>query len=54
MCRDLLNVEEFSTLTESRVLVDAWNAEYNAVRPHPALGMVTPLAFAPSQNERGE
>jgi putative transposase len=51
MRRDLLNVEEFGTLTEARVLVDAWNDEYNTQRPHRGLGMMTPLAFALSKNE---
>lgn len=54
MRRDLLNVEEFTTLTEARVMVDTFNDEYNTVRPHRALGMMTPLAFALSQNEGGE
>jgi putative transposase len=53
MRRDLLNVEEFATLTEARVLVDAWNEEYNQARPHRGLGMMTPLAYAMSKNAGG-
>lgn len=54
MRRDLINVEEFDTITEARVLVDSWNEEYNTRRPHQGLGMMTPLAFALSQNVGGE
>ena len=50
MRRDLLNVEEFNNITEARVLVDQFNFEYNTQRPHRALGMMTPLAFAESRN----
>lgn len=46
MRRDLLNVEEFNNITEARVLVDRFNLEYNTERPHRALGMMTPTAFA--------
>lgn len=49
MRRDLLNVEEFNNITEARVLVDGFNHEYNTERPHRALGMMTPLAFAASR-----
>jgi transposase InsO family protein len=54
MRRDLLNIEEFDTITEARVLVDAWNDEYNTTRPHRGLAMMTPLAFELSQNEGGD
>lgn len=50
MRRDLLDVEEFDSVLEARVLVDAWNQEYNTSRPHRALGFMTPLAFARSHN----
>lgn len=46
MRRDLLDVEEFDSVLEARVLVDAWNQEYNTQRPHRGLGFMTPLAFA--------
>jgi putative transposase len=52
MRRDLLNVEEFNNITEARVLVDQFNDEYNVERPHRALGMMTPLAFAESRKVR--
>jgi len=50
MRRDLLDVEEFDSLLEARVLVDAWNLEYNTERPHRGLRFMTPLAFAQSHN----
>lgn len=50
MRRDLLDVEEFDSVLEARVLVDAWNQEYNTQRPHRGLGFMTPLAFARSHN----
>ena len=50
MRRDLLDVEEFDSVLEARVLVDAWNQEYNAERPHRGLGFMTPLAFARSHS----
>jgi transposase InsO family protein len=50
MRRDLLDIEEFDSVLEARVLVDAWNLEYNTQRPHRGLGFTTPLAFARSHN----
>lgn len=50
MRRDLLNVEEFDSMLEARVLVDAWNLEYDTQRPHRGLGQMTALAFAWSDN----
>ena len=50
MRRDLLDVEEFDSVLEAPVLVDAWNLEYNSQRPHRGLGFMTPLAFARSHN----
>ena len=43
---ELLNVEEFGSLTEARVLVEAWRVEYNTYRPHSALGGLTPAEYA--------
>ena len=43
---EFLNVEEFGSLREARALTAAWRHEYNEVRPHSALGYVTPAAFA--------
>ncbi len=43
---ELLNVEEFGSLTEAQVLVEAWRIEYNTYRPHSALGGLTPTEYA--------
>jgi putative transposase len=43
---ELLNTEEFGSLTEAQVLVEAWRNEYNAYRPHSALGGLTPAEYA--------
>jgi putative transposase len=42
---ELLNGETFRTLTEARVVIDAWLDQYNNFRPHRALGMKAPAAF---------
>ncbi len=43
---ELLNVEQFACLAEAQVLIDDWREDYNTRRPHSALGMRTPEAFA--------
>jgi putative transposase len=43
---ELLAVEAFSTLLEAQVLVEDWRIEYNTVRPHSALGYLTPTDYA--------
>lgn len=48
---ELLNGEEFDSLTEARVVIAAWVVEYNTLRPHRGLGMMTPSAFAASCKE---
>jgi putative transposase len=45
---ELLSVELFSCLTEARVLIEDWRIDYNTHRPHSALGMMAPAAFAAS------
>ncbi len=39
---ELLNIEEFGSLIEAQVVVEAWRIEYNTYRPHGALGGLTP------------
>ncbi len=39
---ELLNVEEFGSLTEATAIVEAWRIEYNVYRPHSALDGLTP------------
>ncbi len=43
---ELLDGEEFSCLTEAKVLIEDWQRDYNQRRPHSALGMRTPAVFA--------
>ncbi len=37
-----LNEEVFATLAEARVVIELWRRDYNQVRPHSALGGLTP------------
>jgi transposase InsO family protein len=39
---ELLNLEDFATLFEAQVVVEAWRTEYNTERPHGALRGLTP------------
>ncbi len=43
---ELLNVEEFGSLHEAQVIVEAWRIEYNTYRPHGSLGGLTPAEYA--------
>jgi putative transposase len=43
---ELLAVEAFSRLLEAQLLVEDWRIEYNTVRPHSALGYLTPSDYA--------
>ncbi len=45
---ELLNGEEFDSLLEARVLIEAWIEEYNTLRPHRGRSMMTPSQFAAS------
>jgi hypothetical protein len=53
---ELLDVEEFCSLAEARVVIGDWREGYNQRRPHSALGMLTPATFAtqctPSATDR--
>jgi putative transposase len=43
---ELLNLEEFTSLTVAQVVVEAWRIEYNTYRPHSALDGQTPAEYA--------
>jgi hypothetical protein len=47
----LLAVEQFSCLAEAKVMVEDWRHDYNNHRPHSALAMMTPAAFAKAWRE---
>ena len=51
---ELLNVEQFACLAEARVMVGDWREDYNQRRPHSALGMLTPAAFAAAYTPTAE
>ena len=41
---ECLNEHWFTSLADARRMVEAWRRDYNAVRPHSALGYRTPIA----------
>jgi transposase InsO family protein len=43
---ELLNIEEFGSLAEAAIIIEAWRIEYNTYRPHSALGGLTPAEYA--------
>ncbi len=43
---ELLNIEEFATLLEAQVVVEAWRVEYDTYRPHSSLSGFTPAEYA--------
>ena len=43
---ELLNITEFGSLTEARIIVEDWRNEYNTWRPHSSLGGLTPTEYA--------
>jgi putative transposase len=43
---ELLNRELFHSVSEAKVLVEAWRLEYNNHRPHSSLADMTPAEFA--------
>jgi transposase InsO family protein len=50
---ELLRWELFRSLGEARAMIESWRRRYNEVRPHSALGYVTPARFAARWEERG-
>jgi putative transposase len=43
---EVISGEDFDSVLEARVVLQAWLEEYNARRPHRGLGMRTPLQYA--------
>jgi len=43
--KELLDREQFYTLTEARVVIADWVEDYNAYRPHGAIGYLAPYEF---------
>lgn len=50
---ECLNEHWFCTLGEARRIIEDWRQDYNAVRPHSALGYLTPEEFVPNLNKSG-
>lgn len=46
---ELLNIEEFGSLTETKVIIEDWRSEYNTYRPHSALKGPTPSQYAATE-----
>jgi putative transposase len=42
---EFLNENCFCSVAEARVLLEAWRQDYNAVRPHSAIGYLTPHEY---------
>lgn len=43
---EVLDLYLFDTLAEARAITEVWLEEYNAIRPHDALGGLTPYRYA--------
>jgi hypothetical protein len=43
---ELLNITEFGSVTEARVIIEDWRNEYNTWRPRSILGGLTPADVA--------
>jgi putative transposase len=46
---ECLNQHWFLSLGDARQLIEAWRLDYNSVRPHSALGNLTPQAYCAQQ-----
>lgn len=53
MRSEALNVEEFDSVLEARVVIGEWRQLYNNVRRHRGLGMKTPAAFRAEAKQQG-
>jgi putative transposase len=42
---ECLNVQQFHSVADARAKIEAWRCDYNQVRPHSALGHLTPSEF---------
>jgi putative transposase len=43
---EVLDLYLFDTLAEARAITEVWLEDYNAIRPHDALGGLTPYKYA--------
>jgi len=49
---ECLNLTQFWSLTQARVVITDWKTEYNHVRRHSALGYQTPAGYAAACTHR--
>ena len=50
---ECLNEHWFFSLSEARETIEGWRLDYNAVRPHSALGDIPPEEFVQLASDRG-
>ena len=43
---ECLNEHWFVNLADAKAIIEAWQVDYNTVRPHGSLGQLTPAAYA--------
>ena len=43
--QECLDQNWFESLDDARTIIEAWRKDYNTVRPHSALGQLTPAAY---------
>ena len=49
--QECLNAYWFLSLMDARSKIEAWRVDYNTVRPHTAIGHVTPVEFAAASGQ---
>lgn len=50
---ECLNVQQFLSVADARQKIEAWRCDYNQVRPHSALGHLTPREFVIHRQGQG-
>ena len=40
-----LSLEWFRNRSDAKIVIESWRRHYNATRPHPSLGYLTPARF---------
>jgi putative transposase len=48
---ECLNVHQFTSIDDAKMKIEAWRVDYNAHRPHSALGHLTPNEYAAQHRE---
>jgi putative transposase len=51
---ELLNIEEFGSITEAKILIEDWRNEYNTYRPHSTLHGLTPTEYAAIETKNNQ